>query len=245
MTNSSSRWHIFSPSCVLSDKIMGTLHHPKPSLAFGRNLCLPWEFGFTCSFCLLHENDFRRETRITSVVKMTCEHIVPKSADPSLMNTYSNLVWACEKCNRSRSTRPVIRPQDGAHLLNPREVIWSQRFSVNEQYKIIPRCINDKDADYTIDAYDVNTLMKQKLRENRHIKLTSYLTSADWKGGPQIDVADPMLREHLLFFRLVPGNKEEDPKYHCGCELTPPAIPEVFLQSSILVHDCMIGPDIT
>ncbi len=235
MTNSYSRWHIFPPSCVLSDITLGTLHHPDPSVPYGSNSCLPWEFGFTCSFCLLHENDYRRDTKLPPV-GMSCEHIELQSTHPSLKNTYNNLVWACMKCNRSRSTRPVTRSTDSARLLNPREVIWSHRFSVNEQFEIVPRCANDKDAEYTITAYDVNNLLKRALRAARHAKLTGYLTSADWKGGPQIDITSPHLRDLLLLFRLVPVYKEQDPKHHCGCKLKPPAIPEVFLQSSIIVQ---------
>src|SRR5438874_1502240 len=70
----------------------------------------PWlrdEFTFRCVFCLLRE----RMNGPSGQDGFSVEHLVPRTAHPELECDYSNLVYACAKCNSFKgSLGPVIDP---------------------------------------------------------------------------------------------------------------------------------------
>lgn len=77
----------------------------------------PWlrdEFVFRCVYCLQREMWSRDRHAVFSV-----DHVVPQSEDPSLTCVYSNLVYACVRCNSARQDVTVIDPTVvgmGGHL---------------------------------------------------------------------------------------------------------------------------------
>lgn len=58
------------------------------------------EFDFRCLYCLTRER-WERDPRMPFSV----EHLAPKSANPLLKTTYSNLAYACTTCNSIRGVK--------------------------------------------------------------------------------------------------------------------------------------------
>ena len=127
--------------------------------------CLRWDFGFTCAFCLLHETDLGSDlSGIEGTGLTTIEHWHPQSAAPELANEYSNCLYACRFCNRSRGTSPVESPADG-RLLNPCANVWSEHFTARGDRIVVAR--EDRDALRTERVYDLNDPRKVALRRRR------------------------------------------------------------------------------
>lgn len=70
----------------------------------------PWlrdEFDFRCVYCL------QRETwSAAGAAAFSIDHIVPRSLDPDelLVRDYSNLLYACLRCNSARQDTPTLDP---------------------------------------------------------------------------------------------------------------------------------------
>jgi hypothetical protein len=77
----------------------------------------PWlrdEVTFRCVFCLMRERMYPNGQDSFSV-----EHLKPRSARPDLTCEYSNLVYACLKCNSNKNDRgPVLDPCRSAYALH-------------------------------------------------------------------------------------------------------------------------------
>lgn len=122
--------------------------------------CLRWEFGFTCSLCLLHEGDLEEygvdDSRSS---KMWIEHIVPQSDDPSKANVYKNCLWACCYCNRARSAKPLC-DEKGNRLLDPTSSSWAEHFDALDD-KLVSKT---GAGEYTGISYDLNDELKVRMR---------------------------------------------------------------------------------
>jgi hypothetical protein len=62
----------------------------------------PWlrdEFTFRCVYCLARERWYP-----DGAASIGVDHLVPRSIDASLECFYDNLVYACNRCNRRKST---------------------------------------------------------------------------------------------------------------------------------------------
>ncbi len=132
--------------------------------------CLRWDFGFTCAFCLLHEADFVR-CAVRGLGLFTAEHIEPQSVAVDRVNDYTNLVYACRWCNRSRSV--ASRTVDGSILLEPTQVAWANHFYIDSD-ELAPRA-DDPDALYTHAVYNLNDSRKIELRQHRYRVITGCL----------------------------------------------------------------------
>lgn len=129
--------------------------------------CLRWEFGFTCSICLLHELDvvkYGGEGWGTTQI----EHIMPRSHRPDLIGSYSNLLYICRLCNGARSDTDIV-DHLGRRLLDPTSDVWSKHFHVVGDAL---RPLSD-DAEYTEDVYNMNDARKAKLRRKRREFITN------------------------------------------------------------------------
>ncbi len=72
----------------------------------------PWlrdEFVFRCVYCLEREMWYPDRAESFSV-----DHLVPQSEDESLINEYTNLVYACTRCNSARSKVRLLNPLEAA-----------------------------------------------------------------------------------------------------------------------------------
>jgi hypothetical protein len=77
----------------------------------------PWlrdEFEFRCVYCLQRETWSREGYTVFSV-----DHVIPQAEDPALVTVYSNLVYACVRCNSARQDVRLPDPTAeamGSHL---------------------------------------------------------------------------------------------------------------------------------
>lgn len=126
--------------------------------------CLRWEFGFTCSICLLHERDIMAYVGVEGWGVTQIEHLVPRSHDSSLVGVYTNVIYVCRFCNGARSDADREDDQ-GRRLLDPTKDIWAAHFRVEED-ALVP-FEGDVHAAYTADVYAVNDARKVKLRRVR------------------------------------------------------------------------------
>ena len=125
--------------------------------------CLQWDFGFICSLCLLHEADLALQG-IARLGITTVEHLELQSTHASLVNDYTNLIYACKWCNRARGIHP--RSIAGVRLLDPTQDAWANYFKI-EGDNLVPINLNHQDAVYTFETYDINEDRKVARREFR------------------------------------------------------------------------------
>lgn len=147
-------------------------HEPKPTRAWAQyRACLRWDFGFTCAFCLLHEADFFAGQTGEGLGVTTVEHAITRKADSSRAGDYSNCLYACRFCNRSRSARP--RESNGARLLDPTRDAWSEHFvATGDELRPVA---GDRDAHYTHRSYELDDPRKVERRRLRRELITDRL----------------------------------------------------------------------
>ncbi len=195
--------------------------------------CLRWEFGFTCSFCLIHEADLA-EHGVEGTGLTWIEHHIPRSHDVGHADDYANCFYSCRFCNSARATAPNV-DDSGRRLLEPCGSAWAASFELCGD-ELRPNA-GDNDAAYTHETYDLDEPRKQIVRRDRarSIELAREVLH---DGPPRIQrllrVAEGVLREdrgvileaaeslhtqvwaarnELLRFRVVPP----DADVSCGC----------------------------
>lgn len=205
----------------------------KPRQARGRRgyvtyrQCLRWEFGFTCSFCLIHEADLvLHGAEGTGTFQV--EHFLPVSQDPAGTNVYENCFLSCRFCNGSRGAQLNVDPQVGSSLINPCTHTWKDHFRL-ERDELLP-ADGDGDASYTHDTYDINEPRRIKMRQRRRETISEALRMID-KGREIHDLliekaeadSDPDLVRcalsigeaiknawrNLSFYKLIPTDAED------------------------------------
>ena len=81
-------------------------HGPRGYAAYdGYKSWLRDEFTFRCVYCLERELWYPDRAASFSV-----EHVIPQSNDNGLICEYTNLVYACTRCNSARRDGPVLDP---------------------------------------------------------------------------------------------------------------------------------------
>jgi hypothetical protein len=159
----------------------------------------------------------------------TTEHFRLKSEGAPGSDAYTNAYWCCLRCNLSRDRRPNETP-DGA-LLDPCEETWESRFRY-EGYRLEPRDPQDRDADRTRSAYDLNDPGKVKRRQKRAEALADAWSlwrevQATWPALSPVepsfydDVRTTHRNERLAWsilsrYRAVPASSVS----HCRCGLS-------------------------
>lgn len=156
---------VLPPTVELPRERISRRHAPKRKPYQRYRECLAWDFGFFCAFCFLHEADLS-EHGFSALGAMWIEHYHPQSRRPSQRDRYANCFYSCRYCNRSRGDLKVRRA-DGAVLLNPCSVVWSEYFKMAGT-QMLP--VMDS-ATYTFKAYDLNDPVKVTMRESRGIAL--------------------------------------------------------------------------
>ncbi len=59
---------------------------------------LRYDFFFSCAYCTIAESE-------AQAIRMTIDHYEPRNARPDLENTYDNLMYACDECNKRKGDR--------------------------------------------------------------------------------------------------------------------------------------------
>lgn len=212
--------------------------------------CLRWEFGFSCTFCLLHESDLS-EHGTKGWGLMWTEHGALRSQAPELAHEYENCFYSCRFCNEARGTHPLVDEQQ-RRLLNPCKASWREYFELAEDDAIRVKG-EHADAIYTYETYDLNDPRKVRMRRKRRRALGERLDlffetrplhdrlmqRAQDTGDPTF-VDDARIAwenfryacEDLLRFLPIP----EDASRRCACGPTQPySLPEVLEEQLISV----------
>jgi 5-methylcytosine-specific restriction endonuclease McrA len=165
--------HLLPPQTPLPQSKTGRLHSPEPArdyVAFRQ--CLRWDFSFTCAFCLLHEADLAiRGVEGWGLIGV--EHFVAQSLDSDRITEYANCYLCCARCNSAKWKKPPANLVTGGKLLDPCEEPWALHFAW-EAGELIPK---DVDAEWTIDAYNLNDRSKVARRVYREAFISRKLTS--------------------------------------------------------------------
>lgn len=161
------------PPTTLPPKQPFTRQHQPPLIDRDKGyrtflLCLRWEFGFTCAFCLLHEGDLTEKGVKHTQAQFSVEHRELQKDDPhrpdKQANLYSNCIYACMYCNQARSDKPLNGP-DNVQALDPTLDAWDEHFEVDaDQGVLIAKTPN---ATHTLETYNLNDERKKDRRLQR------------------------------------------------------------------------------
>lgn len=119
----------------------------------------------------MHEADLYGGQTGEGLGGTTIEHAVARSADASRGGDYSNCLYACRFCNRSRSAKPNL--QGKARLLDPTRQAWGRYFAAVDD-RLLPTKGNI-DAEYTHQAYALDDPRKVERRRARRELITDRL----------------------------------------------------------------------
>ncbi|MCB9608321.1 MAG: hypothetical protein H6716_17160 [Polyangiaceae bacterium] len=147
----------------LPDVVLPRTHSPPVTDYRKYRNCLRWEFGFTCSFCFLHEQDWS-ELGVEGLGLTWVEHQRLKGKDKGKRDDFGNCLLSCRLCNNSRGTLPE-EAEDGSMLLDPTQVAWGSYFFV--QNWAMEVTTTSVDASYTFRAYNLGDRRKASLRRER------------------------------------------------------------------------------
>lgn len=164
--------------------------------------CLRWDFGFTCAFCLLHDNDLYGGLPGEGLGGSTVEHRAARSADPSSESAYENCFYACRLCNRARSFLPISTAE--ARLLDPTSDRWGTHFNLAGDQ--LSPAEGDPDAAYTHRAYQLDDPRKVIRRRARRTWIETQLQHLNDLTGEiakLLPLADSALRRDLDEFAEV------------------------------------------
>lgn len=116
------------------------------------------DFFHSCAYCTMSEAE-------AQAVRFTIDHYEPRGARPDLTNSYENLMWACDECNRRKGDRfpPDEARKQGYRFFRPDEDIYLEHFH-REGMRITP---DSNVGWYSLEALDLNREALRRLRELR------------------------------------------------------------------------------
>lgn len=128
------------------------------------------DFNYSCAYCDVHEGESRG-------FLFTIDHFRPQEKFENLKNEYSNLYWACSKCNRNKwhdwpSDDPV---KDGVGYLDPCIFDYDKLFKVDDSTFEVKGTISA--ANYMVVRLKLNRpflLMVRSERKRRSEELENY-----------------------------------------------------------------------
>jgi hypothetical protein len=98
-------------------------------------------------------------------IRFTIDHYEPQNARPDLVNSYANLMWACDECNRRKGDRtpPQKAREDGYRFFRPDEDVYLDHFH-RDGFNVVP---DTNVGYYSLEALDLNRQGLRRLRELR------------------------------------------------------------------------------
>lgn len=119
---------------------------------------LQYDFFYSCAYCTIMESE-------ATAIRLTIDHYEPKEKRKDLENDYSNLMYACEECNRWKGT--LCPPQEardkGFRVFRPDTDLRDEHFE-EKGIRVEARTPIGK---YTIDAVALNRVTLRNLRKLR------------------------------------------------------------------------------
>jgi hypothetical protein len=101
------------------------------------------EFAFRCIYCL------RRETWLTLSPDWEIDHFLPKSEHPDVERDYDNLVYACNRCNRTKAAKYLPNPEQVAYGKSLHVDANGEIHALDEDGKTLIESLGLDDPDYT------------------------------------------------------------------------------------------------
>lgn len=119
---------------------------------------LRYDFFYSCAYCTMNEAEAQG-------IRFTIDHYTSQNADPTLVNEYSNLMYACDPCNGRKGDRtpPASATAAGYRFFRADHDLQSEHFLV-EGVRVKHKT---NVGEYTIEALDLNRLTLRRIREFR------------------------------------------------------------------------------
>lgn len=150
------------------------------------------DFWYSCAYCTMTEAE-------AQAVRFTIDHYEPVSARPDLRDEYSNLMYACDECNRRKGslTPPATAREAGVRFFRPDSDDHDEHFELNG-----PRVQGQTPiGEFTVDAIDLNRNALRRLRQLREriLKNQEYLLEGvQGLRGIELDKLPPAIRGTAL-----------------------------------------------
>jgi hypothetical protein len=110
------------------------------------NAFKPWlrdEFSFRCAYCLFRERWYPDGQDAFSV-----DHLIPQIQSPELICEYTNLVYACRRCNALKALHRVPDPCEVAYGMHLRPQESGQIAPLSETGEALLQFLDLNDAAY-------------------------------------------------------------------------------------------------
>ncbi len=116
------------------------------------------DFIYSCGYCSLSEYEAQG-------LSFQIDHYEPQSARPDLEDTYVNLMYACDECNRLKTdlTPPPDAFANGYRFYRPDADIWDEHFTASG-HRIDP---TSNVGEFSVEALDLNRQSLRRLRDIR------------------------------------------------------------------------------
>lgn len=116
------------------------------------------DFIYSCGYCSISEYEAQG-------LSFQIDHYDPQSARPDLENSYNNLMYACDECNRLKSdlTPPPAALENGYRFYRPDQDVWDAHFGISGQRLNAGTNVGE----FSIDALDLNRQSLRRLRDIR------------------------------------------------------------------------------
>ena len=146
-----------SPPALSTPLVVRTVVLPRPSYT-DYKVELRYDFYFSCAYCNMAEHE-------ATAIRFTIDHYEPQGARPDLVNSYNNLMYACDSCNQRKGNRcpPIAARQDGYRFFRPDADAYGDHFS-GEGVRVKH---TSNTGYFTIETLDLNRLELRRLRELR------------------------------------------------------------------------------
>jgi hypothetical protein len=128
----------------------------KPYLEYKEYLRL--DFLCSCAYCTMSEAE-------AQAIRLTIDHYEPRKSCPDLENSYDNLMYACDECNRLKGDRcpPPDAREDGFRFFRPDHDSRSDHFETSG-IRVEPKTNTGR---YSILALSLNRNSLRRIRQIR------------------------------------------------------------------------------
>jgi len=148
-----------SPATVLVEVPRVTRSAVPPGLPYkDYRPYLRTDFLYSCAYCTITESEAQG-------IRFTIDHYESQTTKPELIDSYGNLLWACDRCNSLKNdlNPPDIAKKHDVRFYRPDWDAFQEHFHLTGRLLVELSRIGQ----FTIDFLDLNRLGLQRLRDIR------------------------------------------------------------------------------